>query len=181
MKILSRITEPSTGRVRLRGRVASLLEVGTGFHPELTGRENVYLNGAILGMRRAEIRERFDAIVDFAGVESFLETPVKRYSTGMRVRLGFAVAAHLEPEILIIDEVLAVGDAEFKERSAQRIREMVGGSCTVVVASHNFALLKKVCDRIYYIERGTVKASGDPADVIDAYRGKAKPRLSSAG
>src|SRR5215813_12676544 len=142
LKVLSRITEPSCGRAILRGRVASLLEVGTGFHPELTGRENVFLNGAILGMKRAEIKAKFDAIVAFAEVERFLDTPVKRYSSGMYVRLAFAVAAHLDPEILIIDEVLAVGDAEFQTQSLGKIGDVARGGRTVLFVSHNMAAVK---------------------------------------
>ena len=141
LKILSRITEPSTGRVGLHGRVASLLEVGTGFHPELTGRENVYLNGVILGMRRGEIERKFDEIVDFSGVEKFLDTPVKRYSSGMQVRLAFAVAAHLEPEILLVDEVLAVGDAEFQKKCLGKMGEVASGGRTVLFVSHNMAAI----------------------------------------
>src|SRR4051812_45045873 len=137
LKILSRITEPTTGRVELHGRVASLLEVGTGFHPELTGRENIYLNGAILGMTRAEIKKKFDEIVAFAEVEKFLDTPVKRYSSGMYVRLAFAVAAHLEPEILVVDEVLAVGDAEFQKKCLGKMREVSCDGRTVLFVSHN--------------------------------------------
>src|SRR5438477_1874554 len=137
LKILSRITEPSEGRVTIRGRVASLLEVGTGFHPELSGRENIYLNGAILGMTRAEIRQKFDEIVAFAEVEKFLDIPVKRYSSGMYVRLAFAVAAHLEPEVLVVDEVLAVGDAEFQKRCLGKMSEIASGGRTVLFVSHN--------------------------------------------
>ena len=143
LKILSRITEPTEGRVRIRGRAASLLEVGTGFHPELTGRENIYLNGAILGMKRAEIIRKFDEIVAFAEVERFLDTPVKRYSSGMYVRLAFAVAAHLEPEILVVDEVLAVGDAEFQKKCLGKMSEVVGGGRTILFVSHNMPLLKR--------------------------------------
>ena len=142
LKILSRITEPSEGRATIRGRVASLLEVGTGFHPELTGRENIYLNGAILGMARAEIRKKFDEIVAFAEVDKFLDTPVKRYSSGMYVRLAFAVAAHLEPEILVVDEVLAVGDAEFQKKCLGKMSEVAGGGRTVLFVSHNMAAIR---------------------------------------
>ena len=144
LKILSRITEPSEGRVAIKGRVASLLEVGTGFHPELTGRENIYLNGAILGMTRAEIRRKFDEIVAFAEVEKFLDTPVKRYSSGMYVRLAFAVAAHLEPEILIVDEVLAVGDAEFQKKCLGKMSEVAGGGRTVLFVSHNMSAIRSL-------------------------------------
>src|SRR5204863_7970029 len=146
LKILSRITEPTTGRVRIKGRVASLLEVGTGFHPELSGRENVFLNGAILGMTRVEIKRKFDEIVAFAEVEKFLDTPVKRYSSGMYVRLAFAVAAHLEPEILVVDEVLAVGDAEFQKKCMGKMGEVAKGSGrTVLFVSHNMAAVRTLC------------------------------------
>jgi lipopolysaccharide transport system ATP-binding protein len=145
LKILSRITEPTEGRVTIKGRVASLLEVGTGFHPELTGRENVYLNGAILGMTRAEIKRKFDEIVAFAEVEKFLDTPVKRYSSGMYVRLAFAVAAHLEPEVLIVDEVLAVGDTEFQRKCLGKMNEVAGGGRTVLFVSHNMDALRRIC------------------------------------
>ncbi|MBZ2170877.1 ABC transporter ATP-binding protein [Nitratidesulfovibrio sp. SRB-5] len=145
LKLLSRITEPTTGRITLRGRVASLLEVGTGFHPELSGRENIFLNGAILGMSRAEVRKKFDEIVDFAGVEKFLDTPVKRYSSGMYVRLAFAVAAHLEPEILIVDEVLAVGDAEFQKKCLGKMEDVGKSGRTVLFVSHNMAAMQQLC------------------------------------
>jgi lipopolysaccharide transport system ATP-binding protein len=154
LKILSRITEPTTGRVTLRGRVASLLEVGTGFHPELTGRENVFLNGAILGMSRAEIRKKFDEIVAFAEVEKFLDTPVKRYSSGMYVRLAFAVAAHLEPEILIVDEVLAVGDAEFQKKCLGKMQDVAKGGRTVLFVSHNMGVIRNLCPRVVLLENG---------------------------
>jgi lipopolysaccharide transport system ATP-binding protein len=147
LKILSRITEPTEGRILLKGRVASLLEVGTGFHPELTGRENIYLNGAILGMGRVEIKKKFDEIVDFAEVEKFLDTPVKRYSSGMYVRLAFAVAAHLEPEILIVDEVLAVGDAQFQKKCLGKIKDVGREGKTVLFVSHNMATLTSLCER----------------------------------
>ena len=163
LKILSRITEPTEGRVTIRGRVASLLEVGTGFHPELTGRENIYLNGAILGMGRAEIRRKFDEIVSFAEVEKFLDTPVKRYSTGMYVRLAFAVAAHLEPEILIVDEVLSVGDAEFQKKCLGKMSEVAGAGRTVLFVSHNMDAIRRIC------VSGLLLASGRVAlrDTID--------------
>ena len=163
LKVLSRITEPTEGRVEIQGRVASLLEVGTGFHPELTGRENVYLNGAILGMSRAEIRRKFDEIVDFAGVEKFLDTPVKRYSSGMRVRLAFAVAAHLEPEILIVDEVLAVGDAEFQQKCLGKMGEVAGHGRTVLFVSHNMLAIKTLCRRAILLDSGN-KVSDDEVD-----------------
>lgn len=155
LKILSRITEPTEGRVEIKGRVASLLEVGTGFHPELTGRENIYLNGAILGMSRAEIRRKFDEIVDFAEVEKFLDTPVKRYSSGMYVRLAFAVAAHLEPEILVVDEVLAVGDAEFQKKCLGKMRDVAGYGRTVLFVSHNMNAVEKLCTRVIALKAGS--------------------------
>src|SRR5437773_3405766 len=154
LKILSRITEPSSGWADVTGRVGSLLEVGTGFHPELTGRENVFLNGAILGMRRAEIRRRFDEIVAFAEVERFLDTPVKRYSSGMQVRLAFAVAAHLESEILLVDEVLAVGDAAFQRKSLGKMGEVAQQGRTVIFVSHNLAIIQALCERGVLLERG---------------------------
>jgi lipopolysaccharide transport system ATP-binding protein len=169
LKVLARITRPTAGEVALRGRVGSLLEVGTGFHPELTGRDNVFLNGAILGLRRAEITRRFDEIVAFAGVERFLDTPVKRYSSGMRMRLAFAVAAHLEPEILIVDEVLAVGDAEFQSRCLGKLSDVAGHGRTVLFVSHNLSALKALCSRAMWLDAGAVRASGDIAPVVDAY------------
>jgi lipopolysaccharide transport system ATP-binding protein len=154
LKILSRITEPTEGRIRIKGRVASLLEVGTGFHPELTGRENIYLNGSILGMRRAEIKAKFDEIVEFAGVERFLDTPVKRYSSGMYVRLAFAVAAHLEPEILIVDEVLAVGDAEFQKKCLGKMGDVSKGGRTVLFVSHNMKAVSHMCSKALLLRSG---------------------------
>src|SRR5262249_33070476 len=156
LKILSRITEPTEGRARLRGRVASLLEVGTGFHPELTGRENIFVNGAILGMTRAEMRRKLDAIVAFADVEKFLDTPVKRYSSWMYVRRPFAVAAHLEPEILVVDEVLAVGDAEFQRKCLGRMRDASQQGRTVLFVSHNMAAVQSLCSRALLLERGRI-------------------------
>jgi lipopolysaccharide transport system ATP-binding protein len=161
LKILSRITSPTEGRIEIRGRVSSLLEVGTGFHPELTGRENIYLNGTILGMRRTEIDQKFDEIVDFSGVEKFLDTPVKRYSSGMCVRLAFAVAAHLEPEILIVDEVLAVGDAEFQAKCLGKMKDVAGGGRTVLLVSHNLTALKRICQTGILIDGGTIISAGD--------------------
>ena len=170
LKILSRITEPTAGRVSLRGRVASLLEVGTGFHPELTGRENIFLNGAILGMQRAEIRRKFDEIVAFAEVEKFLDTPVKRYSSGMYVRLAFAVAAHLDPEILIIDEVLAVGDASFQKKCLGKMNEVSRQQGrTVLFVSHNMGAIKQLTTRCIYLIRGTVAEVGATNLVLDHY------------
>ena len=170
LKLLARITPPTRGRIELRGRLASLLEVGTGFHPELTGRENVYLNGAILGLSRQEIARRFDAIVDFSGVEKFIDTPVKRYSSGMSVRLGFAVAAHLDAEIMLVDEVLAVGDAAFQRKCMTRIRELTTQEGrTIVFVSHNLAWVERLCDRVVLIEEGVVAAQGPVAKVIAGY------------
>jgi lipopolysaccharide transport system ATP-binding protein len=169
LKILSRITEPSEGRVTIRGRVASLLEVGTGFHPELTGRENIYLNGAILGMSRAEIRCKFDEIVTFAEVEKFLDTPVKRYSSGMYVRLAFAVAAHLEPEILVVDEVLAVGDTEFQKKCLGKMSEVAGGGRTVLFVSHNLAAIGGLCDAALLLAEGRCVAVGGTETIVQKY------------
>jgi lipopolysaccharide transport system ATP-binding protein len=169
LKILSRITEPTEGRVTIRGRAASLLEVGTGFHPELTGRENIYLNGAILGMKRAEIIRKFDEIVAFAEVERFLDTPVKRYSSGMYVRLAFAVAAHLEPEILVVDEVLAVGDAEFQKKCLGKMSEVVGGGRTILFVSHNMAAIEALCPRSLYLVSGALLDDSSTKAVIATY------------
>src|SRR5256886_3168090 len=172
LKILSRITDPTEGRVKLRGRVASLLEVGTGFHPELTGRENIYLNGAILGMNRAEIRRKFDEIVAFAEIEKFLDTPVKRYSSGMYVRLAFAVAAHLDPEILLIDEVLAVGDAEFQTKCLEKMENVVGKEGrTLIFVSHDMDAICHLCSRCILLRQGEVAKIGNAADVVGAYLG----------
>lgn len=170
LKILSRITEPTIGRIGLKGRVASLLEVGTGFHPELTGRENIYLNGAILGMSRAEVKRKFDEIVDFSGVERFLDTPVKRYSSGMYVRLAFAVAAHLEPEILIVDEVLAVGDAEFQKKCLGKMKDVASAGRTVLFVSHNMAAVTSLCTQAILMDRGQVSFAGGADAGIAAYR-----------
>ena len=169
LKILSRITEPSAGWADVTGRVGSLLEVGTGFHPELTGRENIFLNGAILGMRRSEIRRRFDEIVAFSEIEQFLDTPVKRYSSGMSVRLAFAVASHLEPEILLVDEVLAVGDAAFQRKSLGKMDEVARGGRTVIFVSHNLAIIQALCQRGVLLERGRVIADAPVNQAIDAY------------
>ena len=169
LKLLSRITRPSEGHFELRGRVGSLLEVGTGFHPELTGRENIFLNGAILGMGRGEVKRKFDEIVDFAGVERFLDTPVKRYSSGMYVRLAFGVAAHLEPEILIVDEVLAVGDAEFQKKCLGKMKDVAGSGRTVLFVSHNMAAVQSLCTRCILMAGGEVAKSGTPAEVVAAY------------
>jgi lipopolysaccharide transport system ATP-binding protein len=169
LKILSRITEPTKGRVALRGRVASLLEVGTGFHPELTGRENIFLNGAILGMTRAEIKRKFDEIVAFAEVEKFLDTPVKRYSSGMYVRLAFAVAAHLEPEILVIDEVLAVGDAEFQKKCIGKMGQVASQGRTILFVSHNMSAVQSICGRAILLVHGRAESDGEPWTVVRNY------------
>ncbi len=170
LKILSRITEPSEGRVTIDGRVASLLEVGTGFHPELSGRENIYLNGAILGMTRAEIKKKFEEIVDFAGVEKFLDTPVKRYSSGMYVRLAFAVAAHLEPEILVVDEVLAVGDVEFQKKCIGKMKDVATGGRTVLFVSHDLGAISSLCDRCHVLNTGTLAFDGMVGDGLKVYQ-----------
>lgn len=169
LKILSRLTAPTEGRALIHGRLASLLEVGTGFHPELTGRENIYLNATILGMRRREIDRRFDSIVEFSGVEAFLETPVKRYSSGMYVRLAFAVAAHVEADILVVDEVLAVGDAEFQRRCLGKMREVARGGRTVLFVSHNLAALRNLCTAGLVLEKGTVIGRGTVDECITLY------------
>ncbi|MDP4283953.1 MAG: ABC transporter ATP-binding protein [Bacteroidota bacterium] len=169
LKILSKITPPSSGKIICRGRVASLLEVGTGFHPELSGRENIYMNGSILGMRKFEIDKHFEAIVDFSGIEQFLDTPLKRYSSGMQLRLAFAVAAFLEPEILIIDEVLAVGDAEFQKKCLGKMDEVSKSGRTVLFVSHNMETVLQLCDRCILLEKGTVKKNGTPSETIDYY------------
>jgi lipopolysaccharide transport system ATP-binding protein len=174
LKILSRITEPTAGEVELRGRVGSLLEVGTGFHPELTGRENVFLNGAILGMRRAEIARQFDAIVAFAETERFVDTPVKYYSSGMYMRLAFAVAAHLEPEILIVDEVLAVGDAAFQRKCLGRMDQVAYGGRTVLFVSHNLDAVRRLCRRTLLLRQGEVEALGPTTEVLARYLARAE-------
>ena len=172
LKILSRITEPTTGEIMIKGRVASLLEVGTGFHPELSGRENIYLNGAVLGMKKSEIRRSFDAIVDFAGIEKFLDTPVKRYSSGMYVRLGFAIAAHLDPEILIIDEVLAVGDAEFQKKCLGKMRDVSESGRTILFVSHNLTAIQSLCNKAFYFEKGRLIDQGDTTHIVTNYLSK---------
>jgi lipopolysaccharide transport system ATP-binding protein len=169
LKILSRVTAPTTGVVKARGRIASLLEVGTGFHPELTGRENIFLNGAILGMSRMEVRGKFDEIVDFSGIGQFIDTPVKRYSSGMYVRLAFAVAAHLEPEILVVDEVLAVGDASFQKKCLGKMDEVAHGGRTVLFVSHNMSAIVALCQRAIWLERGRLVMDGDAKSVAAAY------------
>lgn len=188
LKVLSNITRPTAGVVDLYGRVGSLLEVGTGFHQELTGRENIFLNGSILGMRRREIEKQFDAIVEFSGVEAFLDTPVKRYSSGMYVRLAFAVAAHLNPEILIVDEVLAVGDAEFQNKCLGKMQDVAGSGRTVLFVSHNEAAVRRLCKSAIYLKEGRVAFTGTPEDAFSAYRAQrsedgfdATHRLKSSG
>jgi lipopolysaccharide transport system ATP-binding protein len=180
LKVLSRITEPSEGRVTIEGRVASLLEVGTGFHPELSGRENIYLNGAVLGMTRAEIRKKFDQIVAFAEVERFLDTPVKRYSSGMYVRLAFAVAAHLEPEIIIVDEVLAVGDAEFQKKCLGKMSEIAGAGRTVLFVSHNMGAVQALCPRTIHLDSGLIVGDGMTAEIISQYLENPLSRMGRA-
>lgn len=169
LKLLSRITTPTTGEFRIRGRVASLLEVGTGFHHDLTGRENVFLNGSILGMSRAEIARKFDEIVSFAEIEDFIDTPVKRYSTGMYTRLAFAVAAHLEPDILIVDEVLSVGDASFQRKCMGKMGDAAAGGRTVLFVSHNMSAVQRLCSRAILMHQGRLSADGDPSDIVEQY------------
>jgi lipopolysaccharide transport system ATP-binding protein len=169
LKIISRITAPTTGLARIRGRIGTLLEVGTGFHPELTGRDNVFLNGAILGMSRAEVKRKFDDIVGFAGLEQFIDTPVKRYSSGMYVRLAFSVAAFLEPEILIIDEVLSVGDAQFQAQCVQRMEEIINDGRTLIFVSHGTALVQQVCRRAIFLQKGRMMYDGDTISALAAY------------
>ncbi|AHM59916.1 ABC transporter ATP-binding protein [Flammeovirgaceae bacterium 311] len=170
LKLLSRVTSPTTGRIRSKGRIASLLEVGTGFHEELTGRENIFLNGSIMGMTKAEIRSRLDEIIDFSGTERYIDTPVKRYSSGMRVRLGFAVAAHLEPEILIVDEVLAVGDAEFQKKAVGKMQDVAqGGGRTVIFVSHNMASIQALCTRGILLSNGGLNTDGEISEIVGKY------------
>ena len=170
LKLLSRVTTPTVGEIRARGRIASLLEVGTGFHPEMTGRENIYMNGAIMGMTKAEITRKLDEIIDFSGCERYIDTPVKRYSSGMTVRLGFAIAAHLEPEILVVDEVLAVGDAEFQKKAIGKMKDVSKGQGrTVLFVSHNMAAVKKLCKKGILLANGMIKNAGDIDDVVKNY------------
>jgi len=180
LKVLSRITPPSMGRVLIRGRVASLLEVGTGFHPELTGRENVYLNGTILGMRKYEVDRKFDEIVDFSGIERFIDTPVKRYSSGMAVRLAFSVAAHLEPEVLMIDEVLAVGDYDFQAKCLGKMSSISRDGRTILFVSHNLTAVQDLCERVLLFENGISTCDGKPQDVIGRYLKKHDDGISSS-
>ena len=171
LKILSKVTSPTTGTIKARGRIASLLEVGTGFHPEMTGRENIYMNGSIMGMTKAEITRKLDEIVDFAGVERYIDTPVKRYSSGMTVRLGFAIAAHLEPEILVVDEVLAVGDAEFQKKAIGKMQDVSrGGGRTVLFVSHNMGSMQQLCTKGLLLENGQVAYSGSISSTIVEYQ-----------
>jgi lipopolysaccharide transport system ATP-binding protein len=169
LKILSRITEPTEGEVRVHGRIASLLEVGTGFHPELNGRDNIYLNGAILGMKKSEIRQKFDEIVAFAEVEKFIETPVKHYSSGMYVRLAFAVAAHLDPEILIVDEVLSVGDMNFQKKCLGQMRQVAQSGRTILLVSHQLNQIRRLCDTCLWMDGGKIQISGPPSSVVSSY------------
>jgi len=175
LKLLSSITAPTTGEIMINGRLSALIEVGSGFHPELTGRENIYLNGAILGMTRRQISARLDSIVDFAGVRQFLETPVKRYSSGMYVRLGFSIAAHLDPDILLLDEVLAVGDAAFQEKCLQRIAEVKHAGTTIVFISHDLAAVERLCDRVILLQRGQIVTIGTAREVIAQYETALSP------
>jgi lipopolysaccharide transport system ATP-binding protein len=169
LKLLSRITLPTEGRIGMQGKVSSLLEVGTGFHPELTGRDNIYLNGAILGMRKAEVTAKLADIIEFSGIQHHIDTPVKRYSSGMRVRLGFAVAAHLEPEILIVDEVLSVGDAEFQRKSMGKMKDSAANGRTVLFVSHNMTAMRSLCDRVIWLENGRLRMNGPTQEVVNAY------------
>ncbi len=173
LKLLSSITAPTQGQITINGRLSALIEVGSGFHPELSGRENIFLNGAILGMRRDEIAAKLDSIVDFAGVRQFLDTPVKRFSSGMYVRLGFAIAAHLDPDILLLDEVLAVGDAAFQEKCLRRIAELRASGKTIVFISHDLAAVERICGRVILMSKGEIVMSGDPAAVIREYQSHA--------
>ncbi|MBE0602547.1 MAG: ABC transporter ATP-binding protein, partial [Deltaproteobacteria bacterium] len=172
LKILSKITYPTSGKIKINGRVASLLEVGTGFHEELSGRENVYLNGSILGMKRKEVKEKMDQIVAFAEIEKFLDTPIKRYSSGMRMRLGFSVAAHLETDILFIDEVLSVGDAAFQKKCLGTMGDMRNSGKTVIFVSHNMPTVENLCPRVIWIDKGTIQADGKGSEVIEKYLSK---------
>jgi lipopolysaccharide transport system ATP-binding protein len=178
LKILSRVTSPTTGQIFLKGRIASLLEVGTGFHPEMTGRENIFMNGSIMGMTKAEIRRKLDEIVDFAGVERYIDTPVKRYSSGMMVRLGFAIAAHLEPEILVVDEVLAVGDAEFQKKALGKMQEVSkGGGRTVLFVSHNMGSILQLCGNCVLLKNGLIDSVGKSAKIVEEYYNSSLPDI----
>ena len=178
LKILSRITSPSNGEIKVRGRIASLLEVGTGFHPELTGKENIYLNGAILGMKKIEIDQKFDEIVEFSGILKYIDTPVKRYSSGMKVRLGFSVAAHLEPEILVIDEVLAVGDADFQKKCIAKMKDVSNNGRTVLFVSHNMTSIRNLCSKCVVLEKGQIMYNGSSDEAISFYLNQGKKPIS---
>jgi lipopolysaccharide transport system ATP-binding protein len=181
LKIISRITAPTNGKVRFKGRIGSLLEIGTGFHPELTGRDNVFLNGAILGMSRAEVKSRFDEIVDFAEIDEFINTPVKRYSSGMYVRLAFAVSAFLEPEILILDEVLAVGDIKFRTKCLKRLEQLINRRHTILFVAHDAGIITKYCDRALWLERGSIRAYGSAESVAEEYQSANRPSEQVTG
>lgn len=182
LKLLSKVTGPTVGTIRARGRIGSLLEVGTGFHPEMTGRENIYMNGAIMGMTKNDVTRKLDEIISFSGCERYIDTPVKRYSSGMTVRLGFAVAAHLEPEILVVDEVLAVGDAEFQKKAIGKMQDVSRGEGrTVLFVSHNMASIRALCNHGVLLENGSVKAMGDVADIVDLYLGQQTMRGEDNG
>jgi ABC-type polysaccharide/polyol phosphate transport system ATPase subunit len=180
LKLLSRITTPSSGEIMINGRLSALIEVGSGFHPELTGRENIYLNGSILGMLRREITEKLDSIVNFAELRQFIDTPVKRYSSGMYVRLGFSIAAHLNPDILLLDEVLAVGDAAFQQKCIQRILELKKKGTTIVFISHDLRAVQKLCDRVILLKKGQIEADGDPSETIALYQSSSQQLPSEA-
>jgi lipopolysaccharide transport system ATP-binding protein len=169
LKLLARIIYPTRGRIAVRGSVASLIEVGAGFHPELTGRENIFLYGSIMGMKQADLRARFDRIVAFAELERFIDTPVKRYSSGMYVRLGFAVAAHVNPHVLLVDEVLAVGDASFQDKCQQRIEELRRSGMTIIFVSHDMTAVERLCHRVFFLQQGEIRAAGEPHDVVNEY------------
>lgn len=181
LKILTRITEPTSGKAVIRGRVGSLLEVGTGFHPELTGRENVFLNGSILGMAHSEIKRNFDEIVAFSGVERFIDTPVKRYSSGMKVRLAFSIAAHLDLEVMLVDEVLAVGDADFQRKCLQRLHDVTRSGRTVIFVSHNMAAIESLCNRVILLKDGIIQSNGDVCTVVQQYYEDNRINLGSQG
>jgi len=181
LKLLTRIMKPTKGRIRTRGRVSALIEVGAGFHPEMTGRENAYLNGAILGMSRREIDRKLDAIVSFAELERFIDTPVKRYSSGMYVRLGFAIAAHIEPEVMLVDEVLSVGDARFQAKSLERMRGLMSNGTTVVLVSHNLTSVESMCNRTLVFEHGSIVIEGPAAETVAAYRARCVSEMSADG
>lgn len=180
LKLLSNITTPSTGEITIHGRLSALIEVGSGFHPELTGRENVYLSGSILGMKRSEIHRKLESIIDFAGIRQFIDTPVKRYSSGMFVRLGFSIAAHLDPDVLLLDEVLAVGDAAFQFKCLNRVDELRQAGKTIIFISHDLNAVERLCDRVLLLERGQIIANGSPVEVIDRYKGAGAKTVASA-